>query len=50
MINMKTNITYKHVNVKKTRLEIGTSTKVEFCNYLINSDFASSLDCTLSFL
>jgi len=26
MINMKTNISYKDVNVKKTRLEIGTST------------------------
>jgi len=26
MINMKTNISYKDVNVEKTRLEIGTST------------------------
>jgi len=47
---MKTNITYKAINVEKMRLEIGTSTKVEFCNYLINSDFASSLDCTFNFL
>lgn len=50
MINMKTNIKFIDVKFMKVRLEIGTSTWVEFYNYLINSDLASSLDCTFNFL
>ena len=35
---------------EKYGLEFGTSTGVEFLNYLENSDLTSSLDCTCNFL
>ncbi len=50
MINNETNIKDKDVNFEKKRLEIGTSTRVEFFNYLINKDFTSSLDWAFNFL
>ncbi|REG88783.1 hypothetical protein C8N41_10113 [Winogradskyella sediminis] len=47
---MKANIYLNAEKYEERRLEIGTSTKVEFCNYLVNRDFASFLDCTFNFL
>jgi hypothetical protein len=47
---MKANIKVIEVKFVKTRVEIGTSTEVDFCNYLENNDFNSSLEFTFNFL